>query len=250
MGALANRTALVTGAGQGNGLAIAQGLAAEGARVVVTDMNAETVEGAAEAIRGAGGVARAAVFNVTDPEASKALARDLAADDWAIDLLVNNAGVCPRMPIDGDGFTEAWSLTMDVNLNGVMHVSRAFLPHLRKEGGTIVNIASIAAYVSVPSTLAYMASKTGVKGLTQAMAVEFAPFGIRVNAIAPGQIATPMLQPSLENPRRRAEIEAGIALGRVGQSADLVGPAVFLSSDMSAFVTGVTLPVDGGFIAT
>lgn len=249
MARLQNRTALVTGAGQGNGAAIAKGLAREGARIVVTDINAVAAENTAKSIHDAGGTAMAAALDVKDRSAVEALAERLFEDDWTVDLLVNNAGVCPRKEVSAPDFAQAWDFTMDVNLNGVMSVCRSFLPHLKQGGGTIVNVASIAAYVSVPSTLAYMASKSGVKGLTQALAVELAPLGIRVNAIAPGQIATPMLQPSLDNPERRAQIESGIVLGRVGQPEELVGPVVFLSSDMSSFMTGITVPVDGGFLA-
>ncbi|PHP66771.1 3-oxoacyl-ACP reductase [Zhengella mangrovi] len=249
MSSLSNRTALVTGAGQGNGAAIARGLAAEGARVIATDINSDAARATADAIVASGGEAKSALLDVTSDVEAARLADDLDASGWAVDLLVNNAGICPRQPLESEGFQRAWELTMNINLNGVMNVSRAFLPHLKKKGGTIVNIASIAAFVSVPSTLAYMASKSGVKGLTQALAVELAPHGIRVNAIAPGQIATPMLQPSLDNEVRRRQIEAGIVLGRVGRPEELVGPAVFLSSEMSSFVTGVTLPVDGGFTA-
>lgn len=249
MNLLRDRTALVTGAGQGNGAAIAAGLANEGARVVAVDLNAGTAEATARAICDAGGTAVSAALDVTDIDGLETLATELEARGWVIDTLVNNAGVCPRKEVDAPDFYQAWDLTMGVNLNGVMNASRAFLPHLKKRGGTIINIASIAAYVSVPSTLAYMASKSGVKGLTQALAVELAPFGIRVNAIAPGQIATPMLQPSLDNPERLAQIEDGIVLGRVGRPEELVGPVVFLASEMSSFVTGITMPVDGGFIA-
>lgn len=246
---LDNRTALVTGAGQGNGAAIALGLSAEGARVICTDINEQAAEDTARQIVAKGGKARAAALDVTNATAATALAQNLDADEWPVDLLVNNAGICPRRDIDSPDFPDIWDMTMDINLNGLMTVCRSFLSHLERGRGTIVNIASIAAYVSVPSTLAYMASKSGVRGLTQALAVELAPRGIRVNAIAPGQIATPMLLPSLQNETRRKQIESRIVLDRVGQPEELVGPVVFLSSDMSSFVTGITLPVDGGFTA-
>lgn len=247
---LQDRTAFVTGAGQGNGAAIAMGLSDAGARVVVSDINAASAMATAQAITAAGGRAISAQLDVTRADAAATLAADMQARGWSVDLLVNNAGICPRTDIDSPEFASTWDVTMDINLNGVMNVSRAFLAQLRDKRGTIVNIASIAAFVSVPSTLAYMASKSGVKGLTQALAIELAADGIRVNAVAPGQMATPMLQPSLDDPQRRQEIEAGIALGRIGQPEELIGPVVFLSSDMASFVTGVTMPVDGGFIAT
>lgn len=247
---LQNRTALVTGAGQGNGAAIALGLAAERARVVCTDINPQAAAETARQIVERGGASLSAELDVTQPHSANTVADDLAQRGWHVDLLVNNAGICPRKEIDSPDFPQIWDMTMNINLTGMMAVCRALLPHLERQGGTIVNIASIAAFVSVPSTLAYMASKSGVKGLTQALAVELAPRGIRVNAIAPGQIATPMLAPSLTNEVRRAQIEARILLNRVGQPEELVGPVVFLSSDMSSFVTGITMAVDGGFTAT
>lgn len=247
---LDGRTALVTGAGQGNGAAIAHGLAEAGARVVVTDMDIGSANATAQRLRDGGATAVAAGLDVTDRCAAQQLAAQLKADGWQIDLLVNNAGICPRVPVDSDDFDRAWDMTMNINLNGLMHVTRAFLPQLRAAKGTVVNIASIAAFVAVRSTLAYSASKAGVRGLTLAMAQEFAADGIRVNAVAPGQVMTPMLAPSMANPERRKEIEARILLGRVAEPSELVGPVVFLSSAMSSFVTGVTLPVDGGYLAT
>lgn len=247
---LEGRTALVTGAAQGNGAAIALGLAQAGARVVVTDMVIDGAEATASRLRDAGAQARAGRLDVTDRAASIRLAATLASDGWPIDLLVNNAGISPRVPVDSTEFDRTWDMTVDINLNGVMHVSRAFLSHLRASKGTIVNIASIAAFVAIRSTLAYSASKAGVRGLTLAMAQEFATDGIRVNSVAPGQVMTPMLAPSLANPVRKKEIEARILLGRVADPSELVGPVVFLSSQMSSFVTGVTLPVDGGYLST
>lgn len=250
MQSLKGRTALITGAGQGNGAAIALGLAAAGARIVVTDKDADAATSTAQRLRDGGASARAADLDVTDPAAARQLATLLAADGWHVDLLVNNAGICPRVPVDSDDFDRAWAMTMNINLNGMMYVTRAVLPHLRAGRGTVVNIASVAAFVAVRSTLAYSASKAGVRGLTLAMAQEFAGDGIRVNAIAPGQVMTPMLAPSMANPERRKEIEARILLGRVADPSELVGPVLFLSSAMSSFVTGVTLPVDGGYLVT
>lgn len=205
-------------------------------------------EATADLIRKSGGQARTAELDVTDGGAANALASTLAAEGLAVDLLINNAGICPRVPVDSPDFEQAWETTIDVNLNGIMHVTRAFLPQIRATKGVIVNIASIASFVAVPSTLAYSASKAGVRGLTQALAQELAADGIRVNAIAPGQVMTPMLARSLANPDRRREIEARVLLRRVARPEELVGPVLFLGSEMSSFVTGVTLPVDGGYL--
>lgn len=249
---LNGRTALVTGAAQGNGAAIARGLATQGARVVLADINLAAAEMLAGQITEKGGTVRTAELDITDVHRATSLAQELAEDGWFIDLLVNNAGVCPREAVDSPDFHRAWALTIDVNLNGMMNVTHAFLAHLEAaEGrGTIVNVASIAAFVNTPSILAYSASKTGVRGLTRAMAGEFAPRRIRVNAIAPGQINTEMLAPSLADPERHAQITSRILLSRVGEPEELVGPIMFLSTDQSSFVTGVTLPVDGGFLTS
>ncbi len=245
---LEGRTALVTGAGRGNGAAIARGLADAGARVVLADLDLAATEAVAAEV---GARARGAQLDVTDAAQAEALAATLAADGWGIDLLVNNAGICPRVPVEAESFEQAWDLTLSVNLTGMMRVTRAFLPQLKAlPGATVVNVSSIAAFVNAPSSLAYPASKAGVRGLTYAMAGEFAAWGIRVNAIAPGQFDTPMLAPSLADPERRRAIQARILLGRVGDPDELAGPVIFLSSVMSSFVTGVTLAVDGGFLTT
>ncbi len=241
--------ALVTGAGQGNGAAIAAALSEAGAQVVVSDINIEQAQAQAALLSKTGRDAHALQLDVADRK-SCAQAFDRAQRIVGdVSILVNNAGICPRVPIDDDRFSDAWDNTVNVNLSGIANVTRAFLPSLRKTRGCVVNVASIAAFVAVRSTLAYTASKAGVRGLTQAMAQEFAPDGIRVNAIAPGQIDTPMLAPSLADPVRRREIEMRILAGRVGRPEELGGPVVFLASAMASFVNGITIPVDGGYLA-
>ena len=248
MGQLSGKLALVTGAGQGNGAAIAVGLAKEGARIILADVNLASAENVLKTIEADGGEGRCAALDVTDRRQLEEFSTELHEKGELIDILVNNAGICPRVPAEDPAFEKAWSMTIDVNLTGVAYVSHAFLTHLKVRKGCIVNIASVAAFVAVRSTLAYSASKAGVVGLTKAMAQEFAVDGIRVNAIAPGQIATPMLAASLADPKRKREIESRILLGRIGNPEDLVGPAIFLTSGMSEFVTGVTIPVDGGYL--
>ncbi len=138
---------------------------------------------------------------------------------------------------------------LDVNLNGGFNMIHAFLDALRATRGVIINVGSIASFAGVGSTLGYSPSKGGVKMMTQAMARDLAPDGIRVNAIAPGVIETPMTQYTRDDPARLASFMQRIPLGRVGQPQDLVGPVVFLASSMAAYVTGVSLPVDGGYLA-
>lgn len=138
---------------------------------------------------------------------------------------------------------------MDVNVNGTFNVTQAFLPAIRSCRGTIVNIASIAAYSGQGFSLGYSPSKGAIKMYTQSLAVELARDGVRVNALAPGVIETPMTAPTRQDPERLAKFMTRIPMGRLGVTVDLVGPVVFLSSSMSEYVTGVTLPVDGGFLA-
>ncbi|KQV41308.1 SDR family oxidoreductase [Rhizobium sp. Root1204] len=246
---LEGQTAFVTGAAQGNGAAIAKALARAGARVVISDITADRAKAQADLLLAEGYEALSVALDVRQRTDCIAVYKDVVKTCGDISILVNNAGICPRVPIDSDEFPRAWEDTVDINLGGIVNVTRAFLPSLRATRGTVVNIASIAAFVAVRSTLAYTASKAGVRGLTQAMAQEFAADGIRVNAIAPGQILTPMLAPSLADPIRKKEIEARILMGRIGESEELGGPVVFLCSAMSSFVNGITLPVDGGYLA-
>ncbi len=246
---LEGRLAFVTGAGQGNGREIGLGLHRAGARVIVTDMNAVTVEETARLIRDEGGEAWAFVLDVTQADACRALAERVSAEIGTVDLLVNNAGIIIREGSDSPRAAENWHRTMDVNVNGTFNVTHAFLPALKASKGTIVNIASIAAYAGQGGSLGYSPSKGAIKMLTQSFAAELAKDGVRVNALAPGVIETPLTAATRENPERLEKFLGRIPMGRVGQPDELVGPVVFLSSRMSAYVTGVTLPVDGGFLA-
>ena len=246
---LNGRLALITGAGQGNGRALALGLAQAGARVIVTDMNAETVEATAQAVRAEGGEAWSFVLDVTSPAACKALAARVGAEIGAIDLLVNNAGIIIREGTASDNAEANWKKTIDVNVHGTFNVSYAWLAAIKATKGSIINIASIAAYAGQGGSLGYSPSKGAIKMFTQSLAAELAPLGVRVNALAPGVIETPMTAATRENPERLVSFMTRIPMGRVGQTEDLIGPVIFLASDMSRYVTGITLPVDGGFLA-
>ncbi|MCY1522494.1 2-dehydro-3-deoxy-D-gluconate 5-dehydrogenase [compost metagenome] len=186
---------------------------------------------------------------MTDPQACAAIAASVRQEQGAIDVLVNNAGILIREGIDSPRAAENWRRVLDVNLNGGFNMIHAFLDALRATHGVVINVGSIASFAGVGSTLGYSPSKGGVKMMTQAMARDLAPDGIRVNAIAPGVIETPMTQYTRDDPARLAGFMQRIPLGRVGQPEDLAGPVVFLASPMAAYVTGVSLPVDGGYLA-
>ena len=248
-GLLQGRLALVTGAGQGNGRALALGLAAAGAHVVATDLRADSAAQTAEDIAAAGGQAWSHALDVTDLEACAAVAARVRREAGPIDVLVNNAGILIREGMDSPRAAENWRRVLDVNLNGSFNMIHAFLEALRATRGVIINVGSIASFAGVGATLGYSPSKGGVKMMTQAMARDLAPDGIRVNAIAPGVIETPMTQYTRDDPARLAGFMQRIPLGRLGQPEDLVGPVVFLASPMAQYVTGVSLPVDGGYLA-
>lgn len=246
---LAGQTALVTGAGQGNGAAIAIGLAGHGAMLVCTDVNLAAAERTAASIEQRGGQACALAFDVRDKAAAEEAAKRLGETGRNVSVLVNNAGICPRHTIDSPDLERFWQAALDVNVTGALKVTLAFLPALRATRGTVVNIASIAAYVSTATSVSYPVSKAGVRALTQSLAHELAADGIRVNAVAPGPFVTAMTKPTRDDAERSARFLSRIPLGRYGEPEELVGPVAFLASSMSSYITGTTLIVDGGYLA-
>ncbi|MBU2408608.1 MAG: SDR family oxidoreductase, partial [Gammaproteobacteria bacterium] len=188
---LEGRLALITGAGQGNGRTLALGLAQAGARVVVTDMNEKTVEETAAAVREQGGTAWSFALDVTSLAACEELSRRVEQEIGQVDLLVNNAGIIIRENTTSPNAVANWHKTIDVNVNGTFNVTFAWLGAIKATKGSIVNIASIAAYAGQGASLGYSPSKAAIKMLTQSLAQELAPSGVRVNALAPGVIETP-----------------------------------------------------------
>jgi len=247
-GLLEGRLALVTGAGSGIGRAIAVAYAREGARVVLTDLTEDRCADALAQVRAVGADDRAWAFalDVTDADACRALAESVGRDVGPVDVLVNSAGILVREGIDSPRAHDVARQVMDVNLFGTFNAIHAWLPALRATKGCIVNIASGAAFTAQAGCVGYSASKGAVKMLTQSMAADLAADGIRVNAVAPGVIDTPMTEATRNDPERLARFLGRIPAGRVGRPEEIAGPAVFLASAMASYVNGVTLAVDGG----
>ncbi|MBC7437091.1 MAG: glucose 1-dehydrogenase [Bdellovibrionales bacterium] len=246
---LAGKLALVTGAASGIGRSIAVAYGKAGARVVLTDRVEGACDSAVEEIAASGGTAWGFKLDVTDSDASVALAARVQQDMGDLDVLVNSAGVIIRETVDSPRAHDNIRRTMDVNLFGTFNTIHAWLPALRRSRGCIINVASGSAFVASPGALGYSASKGAVKMLTQAMAADLGKDGIRVNALAPGVIATPMTEYTQNDPERMTRFLARIPAARLGTPDELAGPAIFLASDMATYVNGVTLPVDGGKLA-
>jgi NAD(P)-dependent dehydrogenase (short-subunit alcohol dehydrogenase family) len=249
MDLLKGKLALVTGAGGGLGSAISLGFAREGARVIVADIDLSRADATAERIRAAGGEAWSVALDVCDRAAVQACAADLEGRIGPIDLLVNNAGISGRARIDDPQATEVWDRLIEVNLQGLFNVTHAFVPALKKTRGCIVNLSSIVAFVSGISSAGYVASKGAVRSLTQVLARELAPFGVRANAVAPGLMLTEMVAPQLAVPGGTDWYMKRAPMARGGEVEEIVGPVVFLCSPMASYVNGVVLPVDGGFLS-
>ncbi|MFO1199396.1 MAG: SDR family oxidoreductase [Burkholderiaceae bacterium] len=243
---LAGKLALVTGAGSGIGRAICAAYAQAGARVIATDVDLRACEGTLARVRELGADGLAYTLDVTDAGAAFALAERVGRDAGDVDVLVNNAGVIVREGLDSPRVEANARRMMEVNYFGAFHAIRAWLPALRRRRGCIVNVASGAALSGLPGTVGYSASKGALKMLTQSMAADLAGDGIRVNAVAPGIVDTPMTDATRGDPERLARFLARIPARRVGRPEEVAGPALFLASDLASYVNGVTLPVDGG----
>ncbi len=240
----------MTGAGSGLGRAVALGFAQHGADLVCLDVNQEAAEATAAVARGHGRQALAFHCDVTELNQMESAVRSSVDHYGRIDVLFNSAGVTRRIPVQ-EAAPDVWRWVVDVNLVGTFLACKAVGEiMISQRSGSVINMASISAFSGMGrGNTAYTASKGGVAALTRELAIEWAPHNIRVNALAPVQMKTPLVSAILNDPEVMGRLTAKIPMGRFGEPEELVGPAVFLASDASSLVTGVTLPVDGGHTA-
>ncbi|WP_424006057.1 SDR family oxidoreductase [Haloferax denitrificans] len=241
--------AVVTGAGSGIGRATAEAFAAEGARVVVSDVNVEGGEETVARIEEAGGTATFVETDVTDDDAVAAMVDTAVSEYGRLDFACNNAGIGGAQKPTADLSADEWQGVIDVNLNGVWRSMRHEIPAmLDGDGGVIVNMASILGKVGFANAGHYVAAKHGVLGLTKTAAIEYAEQGVRVNAVCPGFVDTPLLgEGGLDDPEARKGIESLHPMNRLGDVDEIASAVVWLCSDGASFTTGEALTVDGGY---
>lgn len=241
-----NKTVIVTGAAGGIGGAISARFAAEGALVVVTDVNAEGAEATVAGILAQGGTARALASDISQPEGCRAIIENVIATEGAIDVLCNNAGINRRgnlLALTPDD----WRLSFAINVDAMFHLCQAALPHMiAAGGGAIVNTASQWGLHPAPNHIAYNVTKAAVASFTQNLARDYAPQKIRVNAVCPGEIHTPMLEAGVRRAGRSiADLDRLVPFGRIGKPEEVAALVAFLASDEAAFMCGSLVEITG-----
>lgn len=246
---LAGRRALITGSGQGIGLTLARGLAAAGAEIVLNDIDPSRLQSAVATLASEGFGVEGRCFDVTDASAIQSAMVDLQGGPHGIDILINNAGIHRRSPLETMSL-DSWQAVIDVNLTSAFLVTRAIVGGMLQRGsGKIINICSLNSEISRPTIANYAAAKGGLKMLTRAMAVEWGGRNIQANGIAPGYMRTDMTGILTVDPEWDRYIRARTPSGRWGDPRELIGAAVFLASHGADFVNGQILTVDGGLLA-
>ena len=252
-GSLEGKTALVTGGGSGIGRAASLAYAKDGARVVVADVNVEGGEETVQLIKETGGEAILVHADVSKPEDTQAMVAQAVETFGSLDCAFNNAGIGggKERHLTADYLEDDWYRVMSINLKGVWLCMKAEIPQMMKQGkGAIVNTASIAGLVGLSGTVAYVAAKHGVTGLTKAAAMEYAKSGIRVNAVCPGYIQTPLVQGIFDEiDGYRERVASRHPMDRLGEPKEIAQAVLWLSSDSASFVTGHNMAVDGGYVA-
>lgn len=245
---LDGRVALITGGTRGLGRSMATGFVEAGAQVVVVSRHAEEAAAVAQALSAHGGVrCTGCAADVTDPAQVEALVSRVRADFGKIDILVNNAGVNIRGPIE-ELSVESFETVQAINVRGPWLMCRALAPYFKAQRyGRVINIGSMLSVVGMAERTPYATSKGALLQLTRVLALEWAPYGVTVNAMLPGPFATEMNLPILANPELYQSFVARIPLGRWGELEEIQGVALFLASDASSFVTGAAVAVDGGY---
>lgn len=246
---LSGRRAVVTGGAKGIGLAIATALADAGADIGLLARSGPALEDAAGAVRAKGRRCEIATADVSDVAATAVAIGHLADALGGLDIFVNNAGyeeVRPSLEVD----EALWERVVDTNLKGAFFAAQAAAGRMVEGGGAIINLCSLTSYVGIPTAVPYGSSKTGLLGMTRALAAEWASLGIRVNAIAPGYFHTAMTDVFYRDEHWQQAMLAKIPQRRFGRMDDIGGAVVFLASDASAYVTGHCIPIDGGYLAS
>jgi len=249
---LKDKVAIITGARRGMGKSHALTLAKAGAKVVVSDISEEDCQKVVKEIEKEKGEALAVKCDVSKKEEVDNLVKKTIERFGKVDILVNNAGICQFKPFL-ELTEEEWSRTIDINLKGYFLCAQAAAKEMVKQkSGVIINIASVAMGqqgIGFPNIVHYCASKGGIVGMTEALAVELAPYNIRTNVISPGMIETPMIAPIKESPEQEKEVLKRIPLGRPGNPEEVSNLVLFLASDQSSYMTGSTVVIDGGWLA-
>lgn len=252
MAELSGKVALVTGAASGIGRACAQLYARDGAKVVVSDVDEKNGEETVRLIQKAGSEAFFVKTDVSKPDECQSMVEKTVKIFGRLDFACNNAGISGEQSLTADYSIEGWQKVININLSSVFYCMKYEIPEILKTGGSIVNMTSILGKVGSSNSAAYVASKHGIIGLTKSAAIEYSAHGIRINAVGPGVISTPMLVELEKNKETKATIEHLVSLhpvGRFGKPEEVAEVVVWLSSNRASFVTGAYYPVDGGYLS-